>query len=270
MGIKAKTIFKLVAIVCVPLTGYLAARGSRRYEEEMGLLRATKPEADITMQDKAVVIAKSYGLAAASGAGTIVSIVAMDHISMKELAAAGALVAANKKKIEAEIKKAKAYREATLQTVGEEKESEIRQVAGDIYLRSSVIGPAMSDEVVHTFHLDWFDEDLYFDSTMPEVIHALSEINRELFDLNSGRGICLASKFFEWINHPELIDALGDAIKNYGWCARALAAECDCYWLPFNIVPSDDIENTYEILTAWYPNENIESHVDTLEAKGVI
>ena len=260
---KAKIVFKLIALTGVPLTGYLSAIGYRRYSE-----RGVGKDAPI--KDKVISVGASYGPAIAAGALTVGSIIGMDHISTKELVAATGMIALNKKRIESEIRKANAYRQATLETVGEEKESEIRQLASDIHLRSSVIGPAMTDEVTHIFHLDWFDEDIYFESTFPEVLHAFSEINRELFDYNSGHGLCKAYKFFEWINHPELIDVFRGSIEKYGWSAPALIQVDKVYWLPFHIVPHDEEENTFDILTAWYPNENIEAYQDELEAKGVI
>ena len=158
MKINVKLIFKIVAIACVPVTGYLAAKGSRKYDAEMQKLREEKGE-DITKMDKAVTAVKSYGLAAGAGAAAIGSVIGMDHISAKELATASGLVIAGKKKLDTEVRKYKAYRQATLNEVGEETESKIRQDASNLFIRTAQIGECESDEILHSFHLDWFDED---------------------------------------------------------------------------------------------------------------
>ena len=272
MKINAKLIFKIVAIACVPLTGYLAAKGTRKYDAEIQKLQEEKGD-DITARDKTVTAVKSYGLAAGAGAAAIGSIIGMDHISAKELATAGGLIVAGKQKLDTEVRKYNAYRQATLNEVGEETESKIRQDAAGLFIRTADISGCASDETLHSFHLDWFDEDVFFDATMAEVLHGFSEINRQIFDYNSGKGLCRAYEFFNFINHPEMIDIFKSYKNNfekYGWTIDELTNDCDCYWLAFYIVPHEVYENTYEIKTVWYPNRDIDAYISKMKEEGVI
>ena len=267
---KAKIIFKVLAIVSIPLTGYLAVKGHEKYQDEMCMLRATKPEADISLRDKTVVAIKSYGLAAGTGALGIGSVIAIERIGAKELmVVSGGLVGA-KKRLDSEIRKGQAYRKATLDTVGEEKESEIRQVAAKNYIETTYINGVESDETLHTFRLNWFEgKPIEFRATMAGVINGLTELQRELFDYNSGSGYGTLSCLLANIG-GEAASYISEETDQAGWNTAILAAECDCYWLPFEISKCKYSPDTYEITTYWYPNYNIFQYTEEQEKEGVI
>ena len=267
MAIKAKTIFKLVAIVCVPLTGYLAARGTKKYQEEMEKLKEEKPEADITTQDKAMAAVKSYGMAAATGVAAVGSIIAIDKITYKELVAAGSAVALGKNKLERKIREYKAYREATIANVGRDAERDIRKDAAEIYTRQSYVSGAATDETVHTFRLDWFGEEkwIYFDATYSEVMAALMAMNAELAD----EGCVRAINIFTETGHSDLIT---DEMKSRCWDDMMMANELTSY-IPFDTVMAPD--GVIEIRTNVYPNDNYDEYIENYtimpeELEGVI
>lgn len=273
MKINAKLIFKLVAIVNVPLTGYLAAKGTKWYQEGVEELKANKPEADVSTADKAIVAAKSYGLAALSGVAGVGSVIAMDRISMGQLTAAGALVVANKRLLKEKAQKLESYKEAVLHKLGIEKAKEVDQMAEGISLEKSYIDGMQTDEVLHMFRLRWFGDNyqILFEATLPEVLDALADINRELFDKDSGSGMYTIGKFFSKVGRPDLIC---DDIVNRGWSKEFLRICCDCNWLPYELNKvTDEHGNELDIIDIWvpyFPNEDIEAYQKQLEEDGEI
>lgn len=268
MKINAKLIFKLVAIVSVPLTGYLAAKGTKWYQEGVEELKANKPEADVSTADKAIVAAKSYGLAALSGAAGVGSVIAMDRISMGQLTAAGALVMANKRLLKEKAQKLDSYKEAVLHKLGIEKAKEVDQMAEGICLEKACIDGMQTDEVVHLFRLRWFGDEhpVVFQATLPQVIDAMSDINRELFDRDSGSGMYVVGKFFDMVGRPDLIS---EDIENRGWSKEFLRICCDCHWLPYELNKvTDEHGNELDMIDIWvpyFPNEDIEAYQKQLE-----
>jgi hypothetical protein len=253
MTIKAKTIFKLVAIVCVPLTGYLAARGTKKYQEEMEMLKEEKPEADITTSDKIKVAAKSYGMAAATGVTAVGSIIAIDKITYKELVAAGGAIALGKNKLERKIREYNAYRDATIANVGRDAERDIRKDASEIYIRQSFVSGRATDETVHTFRLDWFGNNkwIYFDATYSEVMSALMAINAELADEGCVRAINILTK----TGHSDLIT---DEMKPRCWDDMMMQGEQKAY-IPFDTIMKKD--GVIEITAGVYPNDDYDEYM---------
>ena len=273
MKINAKFIFKIVAIVSIPVTGYLASKGAKWYQEGIEELKLKKPEADISTADKVFVAAKSYALAAASGAAGVGSVLAMDHISMGQLTAAGGLVIANKQLIKKKSKELESYKEAVMHKLGLEKAKDIDQMAEGICLEKSYIDNMRTDEVLHTFRLRWFGDEcpVIFESTLPEVLDALAGINQALFDKDSGSGMYTVGKFFSDVGRPDLIS---DDILNRGWSKEFLRICCECNWLPYELNKvTDEHGNELDMIDIWipyFPNEDIEAYQKQLEENGEI
>ena len=273
MKINAKFIFKIVAIVSIPVTGYLASKGAKWYQEGIEELKLKKPEADISTADKVFVAAKSYTLAAVTGAAGVGSVLAMDHISMGQLTAAGALVAANKGLIKKKSQELESYKEAVMHKLGLEKAKDIDQMAEGICLEKSYIDNMRTDEVLHTFRLRWFGDEcpVIFESTLPEVLDALAGINQALFDKDSGSGMYTVGKFFSDVGRPDLIS---DDILNRGWSKEFLRICCECNWLPYELNKvTDEHGNELDMIDIWipyFPNEDIEAYQKQLEENGEI
>lgn len=256
--IKPKTILAVLNVIGVPVTGYLAAKSTYRYEDIR--LHNNCKGIERNKKEQFVDVVKGYWPAIVSGTLTIASLIAYYKLGAAELAGMAALAAAGKKKFDT-------YRQATIDTVGEEIENNICQRAHEIEMEDCTIDGMTSKEVKHTFHIDWLGYDLYFDSTLGEVLSACGEMNRELFDFNTGSGHYKMEKFFEDLHHPELI---GSKARRYGYNRDILAMDCDCYWMSFDIAPMRDDPNVLDIYTPWYPNIDIDSDVAKLVAKGVI
>lgn len=259
MKINAKFIFKIAAIVGVPVTAYFAAKGSKSYQKGMEELAAQKPEEDITLADKALVAAKSYALAAGTGTLAVGSVIAMDRISMKELMAAGGLIAANKQLIKKKANELESYKDAVLHKLGAEKAEEIEKTAEGIATEKAYIDDMATDETVHMFHIDWLGFDLYFEAPFATVLTALADINQQLFDCGTGTGQYTMDRFFSKIGRTDLIC---EEIEHRGWDAGNLVQLEHCYWLPFEfkeilIGEGEDAERCIDIWTSEKPNETI-------------
>ena len=252
---KVRIIFKILSLVSIPVTGYLAAKGAERYDSEMMTLYMEKDEADITRKDKAKAALKAYGPAAGAAVAGIISIIAMDRLWAKELLSAGALVAAGKKKLDEQAAMGRAYREATLEAVGPEKEAEIRADAAKRCIGQTFVNGEPTDETFHTFIIkDWIENgsSIKFNAPMVNVLEAFCETNRELFDNNSGCGVTSISDFLAFIGGEAAgyISSLTDA---WGWNDCALV-DADFMWVPFHIDKVPNEPNTYYIKTPIFPN----------------
>lgn len=259
MKINAKLIFKIVAIVGVPVTAYFAAKGSKSYQKGMEELEAQKPEEDITLADKALVAAKSYALAAGTGTLAVGSVIAMDRISVKELMAAGGLIAANKQLIKKKANELESYKDALVHKLGIEKAEEIQKTAEGIATEKAYIDDLVTDEAIHRFRIGWLGFDLYFESTFATVMSALSDINQQLFDCTTGAGQYTMDRFLSRIGRPDLIT---EEIAHRGWDAGNLANLCQIYWLDFEfkdvqLGDDEDDEHCIEITVTEKPNETI-------------
>ena len=259
-----KTIFKVVAIAGVPVTGFLAARGGKTKAEK--ILNGEPYE---TGKDKFVLNAKSYGPAVAAGAVTITSIVLSDYFGAKELAAATALaagVAARKDQIKQQFDK---YRDVVKEEEGEKRDIEIMQAASQATYDGN-------GEQIHKYRLDWTDKPIYFESTHARVLEALNRINQELVDYSHCWGLVTVSKFLEYIDKKDLITTETDKA---GWSYDLLNVECDCYWLDFYVFKAGESEwyrakgedpNTYVINVGWGPWDDLMDELEEQRRIGTI
>lgn len=259
-----KTIFKVVAIAGVPVTGFLAARGGKTKAEK--ILNGEPYE---TGKDKFALNAKAYGPAVAAGAVTVASIVLSDYFGAKELAAATALVAgvaARKDQIKQQFEK---YRDVVKEEDGEERDVDILKKASEVEVGDD-------GEVVHTYRIDWLGKDnpIYFQSTAKDVEHGLNQINRSLCDYSQGWGIATVSDALNFLGHKELTTHDSDIA---GWCYDLLNVECDCYWLEFLVdyahafIGYDDEDpNVKVIIVDWDPYPDLQKAIDDGQKLGII
>ena len=260
-----RTIFKGVAIVGVPVTGYLAARGEKTKAEK--LLEGKSYE---TGKDKFILNAKSYGPAVAAGAVTITSIILSDYFGAKELAAAGALaagVAARKDKIKEQFEK---YRNVVKEEDGSERDV-------DILKKASQATYDGNGELIHRYRLDWTKTPIYFETSHAKVIEALNRVNQELIDYNRGcLGLVTVSQFLEYIDRSDLKTPETDKA---GWSYDLLNVECDCYWLDFYVFKAGESKwysskeedpDTYIVDVEFGPWANLKGELDEQERIGTI
>ena len=262
---KARTIFKCVAIAGVPVTGYLAAKGTLKCQE----LKRKEGE-PVTLKEKALDISRGYGPSIIAGAVTIGSILLSDGLATKEIAAATALATAAITKKNVIKDQFDRYRAAVKDGEGgEEKDLEYVSKAAEVKFDGN-------GEVVRHFKLDWIDgETIEFDSTLAKVIDALNRVNRNLFDYNTGTGAVTVSDFLNYIDKGDLIT---DKTNKAGWCSELLAVTYDCYWVDFWVHPEteglqdhgDGNPNTYVVDLCWPPEENLSKAIGMAEKEGLI
>lgn len=263
---KAKIIFKILALVSIPITGFLGAKGAEWYDMEMCQIYLEKVDTDVTKRDKVKAFVKAYGPAIGSAIAGIASVIFMDRIGAKALLSAGALVAAGKAKLDDQVEMGKAYRQATIDAVGPEKEAEIRTNASNMYACRTFVNGEATDETVHTFVIDdWIEKGSHieFDAPMANVYNAFCETNRELFDHNSGDGTVSIADFLTFIGGEASCYA-NEVTEAYGWNDCALV-DNDCLWVPFSAPKVKGRENTYQILTHIYPNFSMHSDYPLLD-----
>lgn len=263
---KAKIIFKILALVSIPATGFLGAKGAEWYDSEMCDLYLKKFDTDVTKKDKVKAFVKAYGPAIGSALAGIISVIFMDRIGAKELLSAGALIAAGKAKLNEQTEMGRAYRDATLDAVGPEKEEEIRQEAARKYTCRTFINGEPTEETVHTFIIDdWIEAGsrIKFDAPMANVFNAISEVNRELFDRDSGDGTVSIADFLSYIGGEASCYA-NEITEAYGWNDCALIDD-DCLWVPMAVLKVPGEEDTYRIYTHVYPNYNMNSNYPLLD-----
>lgn len=265
MNLKtARYIFKAVAIIGVPATGYLAALGGKTKAEKI-----LKGEPYETKKEKVILNAKSYGPAVAAGIVTVGSIALTDYFGSKELAAAGALTVGailKKDKIKKQFEK---YRGVVKQEDGEKRDSDILKKASEVTLNDE-------GEVVHTYRIDWLGKGkpIYFQSTEKDVEHGLNQINRSLCDFSQGWGIATVSDALNFLGHKELANHDSDIA---GWCYDLLNVECECYWLDFMVdyahtfIGYDDEDpNVRVILVDWDPYPDLQKAINKGQEIGII
>jgi hypothetical protein len=114
-----------------------------------------------------------------------------------------------------------------------------------------------SDEVIHTFHIDWLrePEDIAFEATFYDVMSALDYIKQTLCDWNCGRGIATVATFFRYINRTDIIEKY-PKIKEVGWNVDILD-ECDISFLQTWIIKRDGSRNEYNIYVGYYPEDTV-------------
>ena len=261
---KARTIFKIIAVVGVPVTGYLSARGTMTKAEYI-----KKNGTPQTKKEKVKDNVRAYWPAAVSGAVTIGSILLTDGFAAKEIAAAtGIATAAVAKKdvIKGQFEK---YRNVVKEDAGAEK---------DIQYMTKVAEVELDDdgETLHWFELYWLDNNVIrFQSTMSQVKDALNAINRDLVDYNTGHGFVTVSEALRYFGHEELATPWTDKA---GWSYELLNVNCDCYYLDYYVYPADerigshgdDPYNTFIIDTCWPPEEDLAVALADAEKSGVI
>lgn len=254
-----KLIFKALAITGVPVTGYLAARGGRTKAEL--LLKGETPD---TIPGQILLNTKAYGPAVAAGAATVASIFMTDYFAGKELAAAGAItaaVAANKNRIKDQFEK---YRDIVKEEDGDQKDTDIMQ-------KASVVKFDEDGNAVHHYCLDWLETPIYFDSTAEKAAEALTKINRELVDWNSGWGMVTVSDALRFFDHEELATPETDIA---GWSYELLNVDYECYFLGFSVMSGqaslwhgDPDPNVRVITVDIPPEENLEKALKEAEGR---
>ena len=116
----------------------------------------------------------------------------------------------------------------------------------------------MSDEVIHTFHIDWLpapNDDISFESTFLDVMNALTYIQQNLTDYYSGCGVATVATFFKILYRTDIID-LYPMMKEVGWNMEMLD-ECEISWLSFWITKMRGTKNDYIISPGFYPEEGV-------------
>ena len=260
---KARTVFKIIAIVGVPVTGYLSAKGSLKCEALL-----SQQQWALTNKEKAKTLAKSYWPAAVSGAVTIGSILIGDGLATKAIAAATAsatLAVAKKDVLKGEFKK---YREAVVEDGGKDKDVEYMKRASEIRLDAD-------GEAIHRYKIKWAGEEIVFESTMGKVQEALNKINQQLYDYNTGSYVVTVSDALGIFDHPELRTKNTDRA---GWAVDLLEVNCDCYWLDFFVYREDEgigshgdeDHNTFVIDVVWPPEDDISKALKQAEREGII
>lgn len=259
-----KTVFKVTALVGVPITAYLSARGALT-KAELLKLRAE----DAGVKEKVIDNARAYGPAAAAGAATMASIILADYFGAKEVALAGALAAgavARKDKIKRDFDR---YRGVVKEEDGDQRDIDILQ-------KSSAIRLDDEGEVLHTYCIDWkgCGDPIYFEATAKDVAEGLSRINRELVDYSTGWGIVTMTEALEYLGHKELATEYTDKA---GWSYDLLNVQCDCYYLDFYIYPGGSTvgrdhedPNTFFIDVTWGPEEDLDESLRKAKSIGII
>ena len=243
---NARTIFKIIAVAGVPVTGYLSARGTMTKAEYI-----KKNGTPQTKKEKVKDNVRAYWPAAVSGAVTIGSILLADGLAAKEIAAAtGIATAAVAKKdvIKGQFEK---YRNVVKEDAGAEKDIQYMAKAAEVELDDD-------GEVVHTFKLYWLDKPIIFESTMDKVQSAINNLNKRLVDYKEGPGYATVTDFLNMVGHPELAT---NQSNTFGWDFEALVDNCDCYYLDFLVYKEadsmfahgDEDPNTYLIDVVWGP-----------------
>ena len=261
---NARTIFKIVAIVGVPVTGYLSARGAMTKAEYI-----KKNGTPQTKKEKVKDNVRAYWPAAVSGAATVCSILMTDSLAAKEIAVATGLATAavaKKDVIKGQFEK---YREVVKEDAGAEKDIQYMTKTAEVELDDE-------GEALHWFEIYWLDNNVIrFQSTMSQVKDGLNDINRQLIDYITGTGIVTVSEALRYFDHPELATPWTDKA---GWSYDLLNVNCDCYYLDFYVYPADerigshgdDPYNTFVIDTRWPPEEDLAKSFADAEKSGVV
>ena len=261
---KARTIFKFVALIGVPVTGYLSARGAMTKAEYI-----RKNGTPQTRKEKIKDNIRAYWPAGVAGGVTIASILIGDNLATKAIGAAAASATAAIYKKDVLKREFNKYRGVVKEDAGEEKDHEYMKKASEIQLDDE-------GEVLHEFKISWLgDEPLYFTSTMGTVQTALNEVNRMLLDYNTGIGVVTGSDLLRLLHHDELVNSKTDLM---GWGNDLLAIECECYWLEFYLYKAKDSlsypgecePETIVIDVVWPPYDDISKAYAIAEREGVI
>lgn len=248
---NARTVFKVLALVGVPVTGYLASRGSG-----IKAKRIKEHGPAMTIKDKVVENGISYGPAIIAGAATMISIAASDKLATKAIAAATATATAAIAKKDVLKGQFEKYRGAVKEDQGEKKDAEYMVKASEIKLDDN-------GEVVRTFKLDWLPgEPIIFQASMADVYEGINNINRHIADYANCSGVVTVSDALDFFKHKELANSKTNIA---GWDASLLARECDCYFLDFFIYPEgqrmfshgDEPVDVWCIDVGWGPWENL-------------
>lgn len=261
---NARCVFKIAAVVGVPLTGYLSARGAMTKAEY--IKRNGSPQ---TKKEKIKDNARAYWPAAVSGAATIASILISDSLATKAIAAATSSAAVAIYKKDAIKHQFDKYRGVVKEDAGEEKDREYLKKASEVKFDDE-------GEVLREFKISWLDDKpLYFTSTMSKVNEALNEINRMLLDYNTGSGIVTGTDVLRLLGHEELATPKTDLM---GWGSDLLAIECECYWLEFYKYKESEAFNYHGdgdrdaivIDVVWPPYDDIRDAYALAEKEGTI
>lgn len=257
---NARTVFKVLALVGVPVTGYLASRGAgikAKMIKEQGV--------PVTRREKIKDFAIAYGPAIAAGAVTMGSICMSDKLATKAIAVATATATtavAKKDVLKGQFDK---YRGVVKEELGDEKDIEFMSKASKVELDSD-------GEVLHWFEIHWLDhKPIRFRATKDKVRAACDAINRELFDYREGCGIATVSQFLDHVGYGHLATKDTDEA---GWNNELLYCDCDCYWLDFYIHPKgesilahgDEDTDTFVIDVPWPPYYNLGMEIRQAEA----
>lgn len=261
---KARTVFKIAALVGVPTTAYFASKGGLKYQQ----LRSNRNWADRNKKNAAIDAAKAYWPAFISGGLTMGSILLLDSFYGKELLAVGAVAVAaisSKEEVEYNFKE---YRNAVKEDTvdgGPEKDIEYAMKVADKHIHYTESG-----EAVHKFKINWLEEvePIYFDATFAQVGDGIHEINKRLMDFLNCDGLVKMPEALELISGAEhwsnLIKEQRDipVISKAGWLYELLNIDCDCYFLDWTITKVEDEPGVYEICPDWGPWLDLEEYIE--------
>lgn len=264
---KARTVFKIAALVGVPTTAYFASKGGLKYQQ----LRSNRDWADRNKKNAFVDGLKSYWPAAISGALTMGSICFMDHLYGKELLAVGAVAVAAISSKDEVAYNFKEYRKAVKEDAGDEKDIEYAMKVSDKHIHYTESG-----EAVHKFKIDWVEgvSPIYFDATFAQVEDGIHEINKELIDVLNYDGLVQMPEALELISGAEhwsnLIKEQRDipVISKAGWLYELLNLDRDCYFLDWTITKVEDEPGVYEIIPDKDPWYDLAGYIEEAKKAG--
>lgn len=256
MKIKASTVLSIISFVGVVVTGILAAKGGKeaqKIEDEMEQHALDY----VDKKDIRKATWKCYIPAVASGIITLGCGAYAKRLDTKEILKLTGAVGLLTSKLERVVGDFAAYRDATTEMVGAEKEAEIRAKAAEGLVKDSLSG---MEEKKYKWMIDWVNgKPIFFEATPMQVEHALTEINRKLARMRDDTLTInepTVSDFFYEIGHPELANNDTDtACWDVDECC-----ELHSWWVDFEKIAygrqdfTDDEVEYFKIEATPYPN----------------
>ena len=150
------------------------------------------------------------------------------------------------RKGEAAQKRFDQYREALINSDGQEKDIKLKldaaangkgsssiveddkvklEIGDGVYAIEDITNP-----IGYRCRLNLLDKPIYFWTTIPKIKEAYAEMNRRFVDPNVGDNVVTVANFLEFIDQVDLIT---DEMRKYGWVAYDFNHE-DVYWLEFH------------------------------------
>lgn len=251
MKIKASTILSIISFVGVAVTAVLAAKGGKeaqKIEDEMEQHALDY----VDKKDIRKATWKCYIPALVSGIVTIGCGAYAKRLDTKEIVKLTGALGVASTQLDKVLRDFGAYRDATTEMVGAEKEAEIRAKAAEGLVKDSLSG---MEEKKYTYCIKWIDgKPMFFEATPSQVLKGMYELNRKLNDPNDLDPV--VSDFFYTIGCPEMVNKDTDAAC---WDLDE-CYEMDTWWIHFDIIPYGRQDFTYqtaeyyEITISMYPN----------------